>query len=74
MCSVTVFARVEICLLLVRPYDYPEYLFRRDAPAFDALPKFYARQAGSKISSREFSSAFRRARTPSGSVNMGRGV
>ena len=75
MCSVTWFARVTICLLLV--FLAPAANSLGVVPrcvAFIALPEFYARQAGSKISKREFSSDFRRARTPNGSVNMGRGV
>jgi len=72
---VTLFARVTICRLLVHACDYRDFLTatRRDAPPLKAASD-YGRQAGSKISRREFSSDFRRARMPSGSVNMGLGV
>ena len=72
-CSVTLFARAEICCLLL-PASPIAVNSCRDLHLFAALLGCYARQAGSKISSREISSDFRRARTPNGSVNMGRGV
>jgi hypothetical protein len=72
-CSVTLFDRVEIFYLLV---CLPTIAANssRHALLFDPPPSFYARQAGSNISSRDVSSAFKRARTPSGSVSIGRGV